>query len=99
MKPEPMPEQPIKWLLSQLAQLYRDDIISLDTYERIMAGYDTAKQRYDTASKLRLARQELAMFRRNQSQYEAGSTRYQSYAVKISRRIERIKKLEGELEQ
>ncbi len=93
------PEQPIKWLLSQLAQLYRDDVIPLGTYEMIMSGYNAVKRRYDTASKLRLARQELALFRRNQSRYEPGNTRYQSYGVKIERRLARIKMLEAEIEQ
>ena len=94
---EQTPEQPIKWLLSQVEQLYRDDAIPLGTYEMIMAGYNAAKRRYDLTSRLRLARQELALFRRNQSCYTPDKARYKSYGVKIDRRLARIKQLEAEL--
>ena len=98
MNDKPVPEQPIKWLLSQIEQLYRDDVIPLGTYELIMAGYNAVKRRYDLASRLRLARQELALFRRNQSHYPPDTARYQSYSVKIERRMARIKMLEAELD-
>lgn len=91
------PEQPLKWLLSQVEQLYRDDVISLGTYELIMSGYAVAKRRYDTASKLRQAQGDLALYRRNQAKYEPDSNRYRTYAAMIERRIERIKKLEEEM--
>jgi len=92
MKPEPLPEQPIKWLIREL-QAYLTEQQWLD----LMAGYNAVKRRYDTASKFRLAKQELALFQRNQSLYGPDTARYKSYTVKISRRLERIKKLEEEL--
>jgi len=102
MKPEPLPENPTKWLLREIKELF-DERGTYDHgehgYEDFMAGYNAVKRRYDAASKLRLARQELALFQRNQSHYEPDGARYKSYTVKISRRLERIKKLEEELDQ
>lgn len=94
MNKEPMPEQPIKWLIREL-QSYLSEQQWLD----LMAGYNAVKRRYDLASRLRLARQELALFRRNQTIYDPDAARYRSYGVKIDRRLERIKMLEAELEQ
>ena len=94
MSKEPMPEQPLKWLLNELTK-YLDG----EALDQIQSDYDRVKRRYDLASKLRLARQELALFRRNQSQHTEGSTRYQAYAVRIERRLERIRKLEQEISE
>ncbi len=93
MKAEPRPEQPLKWLLRELAQYLDGE--ALDT---IQSDFEIVKRRYDTASKLRLAQKDLALYRRNQTLYGPDTARYKSYTVKIIRRLERIKKLEEELQ-
>lgn len=88
------PENPHKWLLNELSR-YLDG----EALDQIQSDYEMVKRRYDLASRLRLAKQELAQFRRFQSAHLPGSNRYEGYAIKIDRRLGRIKKLEQEISE
>lgn len=91
---EPMPEQPIKWLLREMHRYLTDR-----QYDEVLAGFSRVKQRYDVTTKLRTEQTKLNNYYRSQKRYPEDSERWRHWKIMIESKQARVDHLKRELEE
>lgn len=96
MNGDPLPENPVKWLLKELAQ-YLDG----EALDQLQSDYEIVKRRYDLTSRLRATQTELQRHERTIARgfYEPEDQSYKRIAVRIEARKARIAQLTKELDE
>ena len=91
---EPMPEQPVKWLLREIKSYLTEE-----QYVELMTGFNRVKMRYDLVSRLRAEQYRLTDFKKAQKTYPEDSERWRHWAIRIESKAKRIERLQQQLQE